>query len=338
MAAHEKPASMDDILEIYKKYMDNQGCFFQKGFPTPSLFNGLRMEIKEQAGHGWAEILENDNGICVSLFDYHLTKTVGSESSTSKEIAHFSIILSGVFDVYLHSLRQKYCIMPGDIWFSKGIDHAYCSQPPGQKLWALTLFLPPSLMESWLGSSGFACEASQALENLIQDHSRSLFPIARTMGQTSQLFRTAKNLFCVDRLTLYGKLHFEALTLELLSQILGLTAHGSRTYHKNEKKLRTAVEGAVDILRQESASAPTISRLAHRVGVNECYLKSGFRKYTGLTIGEFIRKERMGKAMELIESGCSIMETSLTVGYANPSHFSSVFKQFYGNLPSHYTA
>ncbi len=341
MAIYGKSLPMNEIFTLYKEYMDKQGCFLQECFPAEHLFNGMRMEIKEQAGQGWAEILENDNGVCVSLFDYNLTRPVDSESSCSKELPHFSIILSGTFDVQFQASKQKYCILPGDIWFSKGFGRSYCFQPPDQKVWALTLYLPSSLVESWLGAAGFDCEASKALEKLTQNgtkQSQSIVPIARDMGQTSQLLRTAKDLFCVDRLTLYGKLHFEALTLEILSQILGLTARGSRKQQRNEKKLKTAVEGAVDILRQESSCAPTISRLAHRVGVNECYLKSGFRKYTGLTIGEFIRKERMGKALELIESGCSIMETSLTVGYANPSHFSSVFKQFYGNLPSHYAA
>ncbi len=340
MAAYGKPLPMNEIFKIYKEYMDKQGCFLQEYFPAEHLFNGMRMEIKEQAGQGWAEILENDNGVCVSLFDYNLTRTVDSESSCSKELPHFSIILSGTFDVHFHASKQNYCILPGDIWFSKGIGHAYCSQAPGQKFWALTLYLPPSLMESWLGAVGFDCEANQALEKLTQNHTsqtQPIIPIARDMGQTTQLFRTVKDLFCADRLTLYGKLHFEALTLEILSQILGLTARGSRKHHRNEKKLKTAVEGAMDILRQESSCAPTISGLAHRVGVNECYLKSGFRKYTGLTIGEFIRKERMGKALELIETGrYSILETALFVGYSNPSYFSTTFRKFYGHLPSYY--
>lgn len=56
---------------------------------------------------------------------------------------------------------------------------------------------------------------------------------------------------------------------------------------------------------------PTISAMARRVGINESYLKNGFRAQVGCTIGEFVRQKRMKKAMELIESGHSILETAL---------------------------
>jgi AraC-like DNA-binding protein len=50
-----------------------------------------------------------------------------------------------------------------------------------------------------------------------------------------------------------------------------------------------------------------------------------------------VRKLRMEKALELIESGeNSILQVALSVGYSNPSHFSAAFKRFYGRLPSSY--
>ena len=97
------------------------------------------------------------------------------------------------------------------------------------------------------------------------------------------------------------------------------------------------MDEAVDILRAEWSAPPTISALARRVGTNECYLKMEFRQYTGCSIGEFVRRLRMAKALELIESGtCNILQTAYSVGYSNPSHFSAAFKHHYGRSPSFY--
>ncbi len=102
-------------------------------------------------------------------------------------------------------------------------------------------------------------------------------------------------------------------------------------------RIRTAVDEAVDILHREWSDPPNISTLARRVALNECSLKKEFRRQTGMTIGGYIRRQRMTKALEFIETGrYSILETALFVGYSNPSHFSAAFKKFYGHLPSYY--
>ncbi len=76
---------------------------------------------------------------------------------------------------------------------------------------------------------------------------------------------------------------------------------------------------------------------ARRVGVNECYLKKGFREQMGMSIGSYIRQLRMTKALEMIETGrYSVLDTALFVGYSNPGHFSAAFKKFNGHLPSYY--
>lgn len=98
-----------------------------------------------------------------------------------------------------------------------------------------------------------------------------------------------------------------------------------------------SVDGLAD--RCEWSNPPTIAGLARRVGLNECYLKAGFRRRTGQPIGENVRNLRMELALELIESGrASILQTALAVGYPNPSHFSAAFKRHHGRLPSSYLA
>ncbi len=182
---------------------------------------------------------------------------------------------------------------------------------------------------------------SHNLEMLVEDSSaarkktKNLFPLAQAPEKSTRIFRAAHKLFHTERVSICGKLDFESLSLKLLSLILSQSENPA-SFCK-VKKINGAVDEAVDILRQEWGTPPTISSLARRVGLNECYLKSGFRKRTGLSIGGYVRQQRMAKALELIESGeFTILETALSVGYSNPSHFTAAFKKFYGHVPSYY--
>ncbi len=97
------------------------------------------------------------------------------------------------------------------------------------------------------------------------------------------------------------------------------------------------MDEAIYVLRREWDDPPTISALSRRVGINECYLKKEFRQQMGMSIGTYIRQQRMARAREMIETGkYSILSISLFVGYSNPGHFSAAFKKIYGHLPSYY--
>lgn len=58
---------------------------------------------------------------------------------------------------------------------------------------------------------------------------------------------------------------------------------------------------------------------------------------TGESTNEFIRRFRMNRAMELLQSGrYNISQVSAMVGYGTASYFTTTFKKFFGNLPSVY--
>ncbi len=144
-------------------------------------------------------------------------------------------------------------------------------------------------------------------------------------------------IMSAKRQTLTDNLHFESLGLDLLSRMLTLKDSAASSYMERTRRIRAAVDEAVDILRHEWNDPPNISTLSRRVGINECYIKKEFRRQMGMSIGGYIRQQRMKKALELIKEGkYSILDTALFVGYSNPSHFSAAFKKFYGNLPSYY--
>lgn len=146
----------------------------------------------------------------------------------------------------------------------------------------------------------------------------------------------ARNILNQSTDSVIGRLQLEAAALNLLTSLCTggrlLRASGDQYLPHCQ---RTAVQEVKQILECEFKNAHTITSLSRRVQLNECYLKSAFRKTTGYTIAEYLRKERMAHARHLIETHrSSVLDAALSVGYANPSHFAAAFRAVYGVLPS----
>lgn len=84
-----------------------------------------------------------------------------------------------------------------------------------------------------------------------------------------------------------------------------------------------------------SLEAPlTIRELSREVGMNECYLKKGFKAMFGKTIHEYQQWQRIEKAKELLTLGTySINEVAYIMGFGSASHFSTSFKKIAGMKP-----
>jgi len=78
----------------------------------------------------------------------------------------------------------------------------------------------------------------------------------------------------------------------------------------------------------------TIRELSREVGMNECYLKKGFKAMFGKTIHEYQQFQRIERSKELLLQGnYSINEVAFKMGFGSPSHFSTSFKKIAGMKP-----
>lgn len=124
--------------------------------------------------------------------------------------------------------------------------------------------------------------------------------------------------------------------LELEIATLSLTEKLLKVYVNDvaSTKQRRQIDEVIDIIYVEFEQALTISSLARRVGMNECYLKRYFKAQTGETVAQFIRRLRLEKALDMLSQGNkSIKETMFFVGYNSIEHFNKIFKQQFGFLP-----
>lgn len=92
---------------------------------------------------------------------------------------------------------------------------------------------------------------------------------------------------------------------------------------------------ARDIIVQNINQPPTIPELARQIGINQCYLKKGFKEIFKSTVYEFVIEQRMLKAKMLLSLNTqTVSQIAEEVGYSNTSNFSNAFKKYTGLYPS----
>jgi YesN/AraC family two-component response regulator len=82
----------------------------------------------------------------------------------------------------------------------------------------------------------------------------------------------------------------------------------------------------------------SLKEMSKGLAINPSYLSREFSKYfEDLSFGEYIRKQRIEKAIELMSSTRhSLTEISYLTGFSDQSHFNRIFNKHTGQNPSAY--
>ena len=113
-----------------------------------------------------------------------------------------------------------------------------------------------------------------------------------------------------------------------------LNSHDTCIFLKNPYN-KAKILKAKDILLSNIQTPPTIPQLASQVGINQCYLKKGFKDLFDTTIFSFVQEQRIIKAKLLLTTTQEpIANIAERLGFSNPSNFTNAFKNFTGTLPS----
>ena len=106
---------------------------------------------------------------------------------------------------------------------------------------------------------------------------------------------------------------------------------------KDEDEVSLLVRKAQRYIREYYNQGITLEEIAVRLHVTEEYLSTRFKKETGKSFTETIRKFRIEKIKELLRmSTLKLNQIADIVGYSDPKYMSKVFKEEVGILPSEY--
>lgn len=109
--------------------------------------------------------------------------------------------------------------------------------------------------------------------------------------------------------------------------------------HKSAlKKTPDWVKELKQIIQDQVDSNLNLSEISRSLDINPSYLSREFSKHFGnLSFGEYIRKLRIEKALELIKDNTySLTEIAYLTGFSDQSHFTKTFRQHTGKNPSAY--
>jgi AraC-like DNA-binding protein len=94
---------------------------------------------------------------------------------------------------------------------------------------------------------------------------------------------------------------------------------------------------AQDYLRDNFATAPSVSELARTAGLSTSHFSAVFRKSTGMGVLEYVKRLRNARARELLAAtDLAVAEVGRQVGYTDPFYFSRQFHSVNGTSPSEF--
>jgi hypothetical protein len=107
---------------------------------------------------------------------------------------------------------------------------------------------------------------------------------------------------------------------------------------KSSKKPPAWVQEIRNLIQDQIDTTVTLKELSKELDINPAYLSREFsRHFNNLSFGEYIRKERIEKAIEYLStSSYSLTKIAYLTGFSDQSHFTRIFKKHTGKSPSVY--
>jgi AraC-like DNA-binding protein len=100
---------------------------------------------------------------------------------------------------------------------------------------------------------------------------------------------------------------------------------------------RAPVDAVVDHLRQHYDRPVSVTSLAAKTGLSTSHFCAQFRKTTGRSVVQYVKRHRIARASELLlTTDLAIGDIGERVGYRDPFYFSRQFRGVHGCSPSAY--
>ncbi|MCI8388006.1 MAG: helix-turn-helix transcriptional regulator [Clostridiales bacterium] len=96
------------------------------------------------------------------------------------------------------------------------------------------------------------------------------------------------------------------------------------------------IQDVLQTITENLSESMTIADICKQFSVGHTKLLEDFKNATGSTYKKYLTTLRQTRARELLESGSSIVNASLEVGYSSEAHFIKAFRKYWGITPGEY--
>ena len=96
------------------------------------------------------------------------------------------------------------------------------------------------------------------------------------------------------------------------------------------------VDKVLNLIHSQYMTPLTVQQMADSVHLERTYFSKIFSEKMGISPQQYLIEYRMNQAKTFLRLGYSVTTTATSVGYSDIYNFSKIFKQRFGEAPSHY--
>jgi AraC-like DNA-binding protein len=293
---------------------------------------GARLAVKPEEGQGYWDLTQIGEDVYVAVLNFAY-KDPRVEMLPGDGLIQFYFKLCGDLTMGVSRTEPLRLNRPSLLVYSQpaGLDLQEWTAPSVRERSVAITLRPRFLLENFLSAVVDAPPQLQALISVSPGQLRYCqLPLTTTM------FEIATRLVDNPYTGIISLLHTEALTMELLcTAVAGFsTLEHSPSKEYSDIDLR-CLHAARNFLMKHLSPAPTIRHVARAVGMNETYLKRGFRAVFGETLFAFSVRCRMQEALTLLvrEPRLPVARVAEAVGYSHQTSFATAFRRHFGICP-----
>lgn len=266
-------------------------------------------------------------GITAMYGSIKLEKTTETEFTDPLPGLILYLPISGITEVSSPHYREKLLIEPGFAYL-----YATNGKPYNVRLSSIGSFTGLKLYFDSSISQYPAISALQSYQRYLSYDDFAMFMQQAITPDTLAKVLHLSEIFANPREHIA---YIRSDIISLVDNQLAVFAKIEQRQQVEELKLIDAKTLAADnYLKRHLDCAPSVIALANIVGINHMTLKRAFHRLFDKTIYGRLRQHRMEQAYQLFNTGASVAETALSVGYQNPSKFTAKFTQHFGIRPS----
>ena len=294
------------------------------------------LEMPKAFGMGSFREIRFRSGIRLDILDYEPREPVIKYKGNDAPVFGFGFCLSGTIKSKISCLKDFFVIKNGQSgFFHFPGPSGYREEVKGHILRVLVQMEPelfcslmeddfdriPSALQKFADGTGVKpCRVANIITPSMQTALHQILSCPYH-GLTRQLFLESKAM----ELMAYKLAQFESDSVKTKRAPVLKSNDLERIHY------------ARDLLIKNIENPPDLVQLARSVGLSRSKLHYDFRVVYGTTPFDYLRNRRLEKAKISLDKGnMDVTEVAYSVGYSSPSHFTKVFKQYFGMPPSNY--
>jgi AraC family transcriptional regulator len=132
-----------------------------------------------------------------------------------------------------------------------------------------------------------------------------------------------------------GPIYADSISLAIVARLLA-SGSGAASFERVKAVGLTQwrLKRVIDYVEANLDKPVTLADVASAVGLSRMHFAAQFRAATGMRPHEYLLRRRVERAQQmLVETGQSVVDVALSVGFQTQSHFTTVFKRFAGQPP-----